>query len=475
MGWKMIDLDEFLKCPKCLLIAPAGFGKTHTITECLIKLSDNSRKQLILTHTHAGVTSIKEKLKKQKVKNNYEVETISSFMQRYVLAYNHNKAVPDIADSTKYYSFLNDSALTLFASRIFSAVIISTYSGLFVDEYQDCTKTQHSIIKILSELIPTRIFGDFLQGIFEFNEPIVDLTCPREMEGFIENSFALSQPQRWLNGNNVALGHDLKIIREKLIKKETIDLNIFKSIEVHNYVPLELHTPRTDYNSLVWRLIASYDSLLIIHSNTTSIEPRKKISQKFNGSLALIESIDDKLFYKLSKLLDEINSTNAAVKLRELSLSLFSKTIVNNWFNEKGFKRKTKPEEKSIIDKLNKLCCDLNNNLYEIISIIATLPDIKCYRPEILNSLLKAVEISRNEEKTCYEAMSGYRNLIRRFGRKVDGKCIGTTLLTKGLEFDAVLILDAQNFSCPKHFYVAITRACKKLIIVTENNILSFK
>ena len=60
--------------------------------------------------------------------------------------------------------------------------IKSTYSGLFVDEYQDCTKKQHEIIKILAELIPTRILGDFLQGIFEFNEPTVDLTSAFEMD-----------------------------------------------------------------------------------------------------------------------------------------------------------------------------------------------------------------------------------------------------------------------------------------------------
>ncbi|CAA9202942.1 hypothetical protein FLA105534_04337 [Flavobacterium bizetiae] len=470
----MIDIDEFIKYPKCLLIAPAGFGKTHTITDCLKKLPIDLKKQLILTHTHAGVSSIKEKLKKQGVHNNYVVETISSFVQRFVLAYNHNTTIPNIEDSKKHYSFLNKMALTLFKSRIISEVIFSTYSGLFVDEYQDCTKTQHALIKILAEILPTRLLGDFLQGIFEFNEPIVDLTCVAEMDGFIENSFKLSQPQRWLNGNNIGLGNDLKLIRNKLINKENVDLKLFKSIEVYNYNSLDLHTPRTDYNRLIWSLIKSSESFLIIHSNTTSIEPRKKISQKFNNSLVLIESIDDKLFYKLSKLLDQIDLTNAAVKLREFSLDLFNKSEVNNWFNEKGFKRKTKQEEKDAINELNNLTADFKSNLSQIILKISSLPNFKCYRPEVLSSLLKAVELAHNDKCSYYEAMVIHRNLVRRLGRKVEGKCIGTTLLTKGLEFDTVLILDAHKFTCPKHFYVAITRACKKLIIVTEDNTLNF-
>lgn len=470
----MIDLENFIKVPKSLLIAPAGFGKTHTITECLSKLPLNNKKELILTHTHAGVSSIKEKLNKRNIHNNYEIETISSFFQRYVLAYNHNNKVPKLEDSNKYYHFLNQSALKLFKTNIISKVIKASYSGLFVDEYQDCTKTQHEIIRILSDLLPTRLLGDFLQGIFEFNEPTVNLTCPNEMDGFIQNYFELSLPQRWLNGNNQLLGSELKEIREKIIKQEIINLTSYKNIEVYKYSSVDLYTPRTDYNKLIWKLIANNNSLLILHSNTTSIEPRKKIAQKFNGSLSLLESIDDKLFYKAAIILDGLDLDKLATKLHELSLLLFNKTEINKWFNEKGFKRKTKPEEKEIIQNLQYLSDNLKSNLDRIISIISSLPNVKCYRPEVLSSILKAIEIAREQNTSIYEGMIIYRNLMRRFGRKIDGKCIGTTLLTKGLEFDTVLILDADKFASPKHFYVAITRACKKLIIVTEKTSIKF-
>lgn len=470
----MIDLDNFLKSPKSLLIAPAGFGKTHTITECLSKLPVNTKKELILTHTHAGVGSIKEKLKKQNIHNNYEVETISSFIQRYVLAYNYDSKVPNLEDSKKYYSFLNLSALKLFNNNIVQKIIKASYSGLFVDEYQDCTKTQHQIIKILADLLPTRLLGDFLQGIFEFNEPTVNLTCTTEMDGFIQNYFELSKPQRWLNGNNHFLGNDLKAIREKIINNENFNLRSYKSIEVYQYPSLDLHTPNTNYNKLVWRLIGNNKSLLILHSNTTSIEPRKKITQIFNGALNLIESIDDKLFYKTALILDELDINNMALKLHELSLLIFNKTEISKWFNDKGFKRKTKLEEKAIINEISQLSQNLSHNLYKIITIISKLPNVKCYRPEVLSSLFKAIEIANNEKATIYDSMINYRNTIRRFGRKIEGKCIGTTLLTKGLEFDTVLVLDANKFTCPKHFYVAITRACKKLVIVTENTNFKF-
>lgn len=71
--------------------------------------------------------------------------------------------------------------------------------------------------------------------------------------------------------------------------------------------------------------------------------------------------------------------------------------------------------------------------------------------------------------------MIEYKNRIRQIGKKIEGKCLGTTLLTKGLEFDTVVIVDAHLFSDKRNFYVAISRACKNVIILTENTRIDFK
>lgn len=83
----MLDYLKFVSNDKSLLVAPAGYGKTHTIAECL-KVTQNIGRQLILTHTHAGVSSIKEKIKKEGIPNSsFEIETISSFAQEFVLSF----------------------------------------------------------------------------------------------------------------------------------------------------------------------------------------------------------------------------------------------------------------------------------------------------------------------------------------------------------------------------------------------------
>lgn len=50
-------------------------------------------------------------------------------------------------------------------------------------------------------------------------------------------------------------------------------------------------------------------------------------------------------------------------------------------------------------------------------------------------------------------------------------KSIVTTLLTKGLEFDVVIVFNAQLFNDPNHFYVALTRCSKRLVIVSNTAI----
>ena len=88
-------------------------------------------------------------------------------------------------------------------------------------------------------------------------------------------------------------------------------------------------------------------------------------------------------------------------------------------------------------------------------------------------SFIKSLKTATLENITVFEAMKKNRNVIRRIGRKVISKCIGTTLLTKGLEFNTVVILDAHKFDDHKKLYVAVSRACKSLHIFTDSLIIN--
>ena len=325
----------------------------------------------------------------------------------------------------------------------------------------------------LSELFPTHILGDFLQGIFGFNgEQLVDLNDELAMDGFIASKYELDKPQRWLNGNNALLGADLKSIREDLISKKEVDLKKYTSIELKLISELDLYNASKDYYKQISKLLDE-EHLLILHPDSTSINSRLKIIQTFNNRFTLVESIDAKDFYVLSKEADLLTKENIRLMLIVLCHKLFNKTGVDIWFNEMGLKNKTKAEDKAKLKPVETLINSLEQNLSflnlaKLLRSIKELTGVKCYRRELFKTFCKALEDAEIQNISVLESMNNKRNMTRRIGRKIYGRCIGTTLLTKGLEFDTVLILNAHKFDCPKHLYVAMTRASKRLIIFTD-------
>jgi DNA helicase-2/ATP-dependent DNA helicase PcrA len=357
-------------------------------------------------------------------------------------------------------------------------VIQSTYSGLFVDEYQDCTIKQHGLMVSLSNLFPTRILGDFLQGIFGFNgERLVDMEDDVEMAEFCSSNHELQTPYRWINQNNPSMGADFKKIRAQLISKMEINILDYPSIEFNVIAEQDLFNPRSAYCSKIRKLLGEKD-LLVIHPDSTSINPRVNVVKLFNNSLSLVESIDDKEFYQLSRDADSLTASTFENILISLCKRLFNKTGHDKWFNDAGFKKKTKKEDKDQIQPIELKILLIKKStslilLADILQSIKNLKGIKCYRWELFSTFCRALEEAELQNISVFDAMLNKRNLVRRVGRKVYGRCIGTTLLTKGLEFETVAIINAHKFKCPKHLYVALTRASKRLIVFSNSAILN--
>lgn len=90
-------------------------------------------------------------------------------------------------------------------------------------------------------------------------------------------------------------------------------------------------------------------------------------------------------------------------------------------------------------------------------------------RPELFFDILSAIDAS-NQTQSVLDCMIERRNILRKQGRKVKGKAIGTTLLTKGLEFDTVVVFQADMITDRRNFYVAISRATRNLYIITSSD-----
>lgn len=516
----MMDYQTFVNEQRAFVVAPAGYGKTYTIAKCL---EFTRGRQLILTHTHAGISSIKEKLKNLSIpSSSYSVETISSFAQKYVMAFCASTSIPD-QENGLYHPFIIKQAAAIIKTVPVRDVIKASYSGMFVDEYQDCTNSQHDLIMILSGLIPTHILGDHLQAIFDFNEDLNDFP-----HSLIKNNFTrfpdLETPHRWSSSSkSILLGNELKKIRSNLENQIAIDLTPYqisyddngktippqdnKGIFFLKAPPEDKIKSESSYKKTLNNIVynakneQTLNSLLVIMPTYEEVLPngkknlrggigeRKKISQLYQP-LLLIEAIDDKSFYSLAKKIDSLisdisNDRKPYAKVLGLLIRIFKKTDFKDWLTKKddgdySFTNKRDDFQKIKSAKIKKTFDDFVLNpsagsFYIIVTSVLELLKLKSSRPGVLSSILKALEESRVDNIPLYEAMKNHRNLIRRSGRKIDGKCIGNTLLTKGLEFDTVVILDAHQFDCPKHLYVALTRCCKSLVIFSNSDSLIAK
>lgn len=487
-----MDWSDLLATPKGLVIAPAGHGKTHAIAECLKQCGDE--RQLVLTHTHAGIAAIQKKLKKMQVASTcYHIETIAGFAQSLVLSFLGSGALPSREDK-EYFHTVTSEACRLLAVESLKMVLRFSYKSLFVDEYQDCSNEQHKLIMLLAEIMPTHIFGDEMQGIFAFDGATRDFH--RELADF-KIYDTLKTPWRWkVNGNCAALGEWILNTRH-LLEQHKPTIRLTSDANAHVKVVVRSYDQSTYYGDVGKEILnLQTNSILVIvpsyqdekgwHGGTVD---RAKIRPRFDFAhqFTLVEAIDEKTHYTTARYIEGLikGIRRARYKydrifeiLKKLTLS---KTELNTWYNDKNHALKSKRDarNKKIAETLKSMCdIFIVNPQYstfrDLLAFLRYSMKIKISRPDLFYTISHCLS-ETPYDGSLVEQVASYKNIIRRCGRKIEGKCIGTTLLTKGLEFDAVVILQADKFEDARNFYVAISRACKELVIFTEKTLLQFK
>lgn len=504
-----IDWQEFLACERGLLIAPAGHGKTTAIAECLNLCAENTC-QLVLTHTHAGIASLKKKFNEYKVPSSkYQLETITGFAQRYVLAFCGANALPR-PEEKEYFNTAVSQCINIINSPVVQNIISISFDGIFVDEYQDCTISQHNLIMAIAQNLPLHILGDPLQGIFDFeHERLVDFDTDLSGIWGFKIFKLLSYPWRWAKTNK-GLGEEILRCRD-ILGGDSTSIKLPNKPESGIY--LEEWTGSYDSHSpefIKWlsRTIHKYESqstLIICPSYYEEnnhgvivlrgdLNDRMKIRNIFDysNSYSLLDAVDGKSYYSVSKDIDLYISRCARgsridpIKhLYEILASLYvQKKFLSQWISKAERRWKFKDKRDVNGQKTSELISQIftefkaNPSLSSFLNILSLMRQIKGYsnhRPDFWGEIIQCIKIAISDGDSLYNAMEKHRTKIRHIGRKIEGKCIGTTLLTKGLEFDTVILLNAEKFQDKKHFYVAISRACKQLVILTHRNHITFK
>lgn len=456
------------------VIAPAGCGKTEIIARA-VALSAHGR-SLVLTHTHSGVRAIKDRFNRLGVsREKYLVTTIASFCLKYAASYPKSSGLVVFEPSGGDWDSVYSCAASLLKIDAIRRVVVATYSSVFVDEYQDCTRDQHDLIIKLAEVLPTRVLGDPLQGIFAFAGGI--LNWKADVETAFPPMGELSIPWRWKD-KNAELGEWLMQVRDPLFYGRAIDL---RGSPVQ-WMPLTEANQRNSAFSLTKRPGRS----VVVHK-----WPREAHlnARNLRGVFRSMEEIDCNALVELAQDIDSMSGTLLAARLLRFGNDCFAqlsdetRTVLKSLDEGKTPDPARAGKTSALRGSLAMLVAEKRPEWIRLaMTRLEDLAPIPPYRHELWEEAKRMVlDFHKGGQETYRATAWAVRNRTRFAGRSVDPRVVSRTLLIKGLEFEHALISDALKFENPKmpgdgakHFYVAATRGSTSLSILSESPILQF-
>lgn len=468
-------IKSFSKKERSLIIAPAGCGKTEIIAKSISYSSETNEKQLILTHTHAGVKSIQDRLKKLGVsRKHYHIDTIAGFALQYSTSFPVSSGL-----GTEYDPITNDwekvyaAAKSVIANKHGKKVITASFNSIYIDEYQDCTKQQHSLILQLANILPCRILGDPLQGIFGFHEPIVnwyeDVFPNFERIG---DKNTIWTPYRWKDKND-ELGLWLLQIRKNLRDGKSIDFSKMPKNCHWGQLPPQGLFPQ---QKICLEKVKTKETVVAIQHLPYQAHALAKI---LNGTYTSMEEVDSKDLSKWADKIEKSNGIERAVNIIDFSslcmtvVSTALATIKTKLQNaDKTAKNNLK--HKDIFDDLVKISENSDLSLVTIaLNKIEQIPERVLYRKELWRDMCKAIEehLSSPSEISLQKTAWKMRDRGRSYGRAVEKRTVSRTLLIKGLEFNHCIVVNADELNA-KELYVALTRGSKTLTVFSSTPIV---
>jgi len=132
-------------------------------------VQEEGKPVLVLTHTTAGVAALRQRLHRDGVPaSNSRLNTIAGWALTIISMFLERAGYLHDPENAPNYTAVQNAVGGLCASGAINSEIAATYSRVLVDEYQDCSVSQHLITSGLANAIPTVVFGDPMQAIFGF-------------------------------------------------------------------------------------------------------------------------------------------------------------------------------------------------------------------------------------------------------------------------------------------------------------------
>nr|WP_255468145.1 UvrD-helicase domain-containing protein [Achromobacter sp. UMC71] len=473
-----LKLNDFTT--KGYVIAPAGYGKTHLIA---MAVKAASKRQLVLTHTFAGVNSIRAKMNNLGVPaSKYHIDTIASWSLRLCLAYPKTSAWKAEHPTGKQWNKLYECCSELLRKQFIRRVVAATYAGVYVDEYQDCSDLQHSLVCSFAEFMPCRILGDPMQAIFDFGG---DEGKPVDWTVSVYPAFTclgqLETPWRWKTTGDPTLGAWLKKARETLKQGQKINISNGLPACVKRVPTTPEFLASKQYSSLM-DLLDHQESVIALHcGDQQSKNKTHLLARTMGGRFSSIEEVEGKDLHSFIRRLVSAKTPQQSFLLA-LDFSKKCFTGVGEILTAGTKRGEVAKQSKGTKYPLVLHAANIylkeptSAHLRAFFLALKANPDTSAYRRDLLYRFFNILKIHIDGgAATLTEAAKLYQRDMRHTGRPISHrKLIGTTLLVKGLEYDHAVILDADTLDA-KDLYVAMTRGSKSLTIISSKHELPVK
>ena len=462
------------------VIAPAGYGKTHLIAQ---STALSTGRQLVLTHTYAGVNALRRKMRALGVSDKlYRIDTIASWALRLSLSYSATSGWHiQRPDDNEQWDALYETCTELLDHQFIHRIVRASYDGLYVDEYQDCSITQHGIILNLARHIPTRVLGDPLQGIFDFGGQD-SVVWSRDVEVNFVCLGQLAVPHRWIQAGTEHLGTWLNNVRLTLEQRQPIDLTAAPQ-HVVRYVQSDSNPQallRSQGNTCRYFYCDRNHTVIAIHAGRQEYKSKcHNLSRNLSGRYSSIEEIEGKTLFsfikKISRAQTDSDRLRHVITFAKQCMTGVSQSLPAGTARGEHviIRRNTRNPEaayyaNAYLEKPSSAA------MASLLLAIRMPQNVRVFRADLFHRALSVLSKHvLHPELSLAEAGEFYHGEFRHKGRAIGRRrLIGTTLLVKGLEFDHAIVLDATSLS-RNELYVALTRGARSLTIISSDPILN--
>ncbi len=424
---------------------------------------------------------LRARLKKHRVPSDkFRLNTIAGWCLRYGASFPKRSGLANVQpQGDGEWNAIYEAAARLVGSGAVNNILASSYSGGFVDGYQDCSRLQHQVVTALSGTLPVCVFGDPLQAIFDFKgQKPVDWNA--DVFPVFAKAGELVKPWRWHNAGNKDLGDWLAALRPTLEAGGSINLAGSPACVKWEALPSD---PRFRNGKIVEvckrALGALNDGALVVIGDAANINGRAAIAKNLaKAGFSNIEPLGCSSLYAAAAKIEKARDFARLEAAMEFICDCLTGADQTDFL--KGVKSRQaggKLGTANFGDLINTGVAVAENPADE--ALLALMQgfyektDTYCYRREMFFAMRAALRIKCTRQPcTLADAIWDVQNRARHAGRFIGNKSIGSTLLVKGLEFDHAIVIHADNMT-RKDWYVALTRAAKSVTILSPSE--SFK